>query len=221
MKIIQTFLFETNFYKQIIHKLSSILKTEKTLKTLSSGLIYKKPKKPKKPKKINKKTKKKKKAHWAGFFFKPGFFPTLPHRATTRPAGRSESVGWRCLRDGSVIGWREGIGRWLDQWCAGSRSDYSGLLFHRRQSRRSCFLKMNIAKWKAPETKLNNIKETSNDQFFLSTWSKVGNEDDLVYRLRQVTGHRYGVRYGINKKERPRAARGLHLKVLGRYRYIL
>jgi hypothetical protein len=93
MKIIQTFLFETNFYKQIIHKLSSILKTEKTLKTLSSGLIYKKPKKPKKPKKINKKTKKKKKAHWAGFFFKPGFFPTLPHRATTRPAGRSESVG--------------------------------------------------------------------------------------------------------------------------------
>jgi hypothetical protein len=48
----------------------SIRETEKTLKTLSSG--GKKNKKTKKTKK-----KKKKKTHWAGFFFKPGFFPTL------------------------------------------------------------------------------------------------------------------------------------------------
>jgi hypothetical protein len=61
--------------------------TEKTLKTPSSGQIYKK-----KIKKIKKKPKKPKKTHWAGFFKKPGF-STLPHRATTRPAGRSESVG--------------------------------------------------------------------------------------------------------------------------------
>ena len=45
----------------------SILETEKTLKTLSSGQIYKK--KPKKPKKN-------KKNHWAGLK-KTGFFPTL------------------------------------------------------------------------------------------------------------------------------------------------
>jgi hypothetical protein len=55
----------------------SILETEKTLKTLSSGQIYKKnpknpkknPKPPQKNKKNHKKTKKPKKTHWAGFFF--------------------------------------------------------------------------------------------------------------------------------------------------------
>jgi hypothetical protein len=46
----------------------SILETEKTLKTPSSGQIYfKKPKKNKKPKKPT----------GLGFFKKPGFFPTL------------------------------------------------------------------------------------------------------------------------------------------------
>jgi hypothetical protein len=44
----------------------SILESEKTLKPLSSGQISKKKKKiPKKNQKKN---------HWAGFFFKPGFF---------------------------------------------------------------------------------------------------------------------------------------------------
>jgi hypothetical protein len=43
----------------------SILETEKTLKTLSSGQIYKKNQNPKNPKK----PKKPKKNHWAGFFF--------------------------------------------------------------------------------------------------------------------------------------------------------
>jgi hypothetical protein len=42
----------------------SILETEKTLKTLSSGQIYIKKTKPPPPKK----------KHWAGFFLNPGFF---------------------------------------------------------------------------------------------------------------------------------------------------
>ncbi len=50
----------------------SILDTEKTQKTLSSGQIYKKkPKNPKKPKK----------KHWAGFKKKTVFFPTMPAAA--------------------------------------------------------------------------------------------------------------------------------------------
>jgi hypothetical protein len=50
------------------------VKLKKTLQTLSSGQ-----KKPKKNKKKQKKLKKQKKTnkHWAGFFLKPGFFPTL------------------------------------------------------------------------------------------------------------------------------------------------
>ncbi len=74
----------------------SILETEKTLKTLSSGQIYlknqkkqknkipkkknpKKPQKNKKKQKNQKKTKKQKTKKTLGwFFFKPGFFPTLP-----------------------------------------------------------------------------------------------------------------------------------------------
>jgi hypothetical protein len=65
--------------------LKVFLKLKKTLKSLISyGQIYKKTKKnPKKPKKTQKLKKKKKpqkneKTHWAGFFFKPWFFPTLP-----------------------------------------------------------------------------------------------------------------------------------------------
>jgi hypothetical protein len=53
----------------------SILETEKTLKTLSSGQIYKKTKKTKKQKK-----QKKQKTHWTDFFKNRGFlnfFPTL------------------------------------------------------------------------------------------------------------------------------------------------
>jgi hypothetical protein len=50
----------------------NILETEKqTLKTLSSGQIYKKTKQ-------KKMTQKNQKTHWAGFFFNPGFLPTLP-----------------------------------------------------------------------------------------------------------------------------------------------
>jgi hypothetical protein len=48
----------------------SILETEKTLKTLSSGQIYKKNQKPKKPKK-------KKTPLGCFLFLNPGFFPTL------------------------------------------------------------------------------------------------------------------------------------------------
>jgi hypothetical protein len=51
--------------------LKVFLKLKKTLKTLSSGQIYKKNKKPKK-------NKKKQKTHWAGFFKKKNrVFPTL------------------------------------------------------------------------------------------------------------------------------------------------
>jgi hypothetical protein len=54
----------------------SILETEKTLKSLSSGpiYIYKKQKKTTKKQNNPKKTKKPKKTHWAVFFLKPGFF---------------------------------------------------------------------------------------------------------------------------------------------------
>jgi hypothetical protein len=55
--------------------LKVFLKLKKNPKTLSSG--PKKPKKTQKTQKKTKKTKKPKKTHWAGFFFKPGFFPTL------------------------------------------------------------------------------------------------------------------------------------------------
>jgi hypothetical protein len=55
--------------------LKVFLKLKKTLKTLSSGQIYKKTKNPKKPKKN----------HCAGFFFKPGFFPTLVPGAPREP----------------------------------------------------------------------------------------------------------------------------------------
>ena len=53
----------------------SILETEKTLKTLSSGQMYKKPKKKQKTPN-NSKNPPKTPLGW--FFFKPGFFPTLP-----------------------------------------------------------------------------------------------------------------------------------------------
>ena len=56
----------------------SILKTEETLKTLSSEQMYKKPKKQKK----NHRT------HWAGFKKKTGFFPTLREGGPGRGDGR-------------------------------------------------------------------------------------------------------------------------------------
>jgi hypothetical protein len=59
--------------------LKVFVKLKKTLKTFSSG--QKKPKNPKKTQKNPKNPKnpkKNKKTHWAGFFKKPGFFPTLP-----------------------------------------------------------------------------------------------------------------------------------------------
>jgi hypothetical protein len=65
----------------IIYRLDapkSILETEKTLKTLSSGQIYKKTKKNQKnPKKPQKKPKKPKKTHRAGLKKKNRVFPTL------------------------------------------------------------------------------------------------------------------------------------------------
>jgi hypothetical protein len=68
--------------------LKVFLKLKKTLKTLSSGKIYKKnpktPKNPKKPQKPKKKT--------TGLvFFKPGFFPTLP-------VGVDEEAGGALMR---------------------------------------------------------------------------------------------------------------------------
>jgi hypothetical protein len=66
--------------------LKVFVKLKKTLKTLSSG--QKNPKNTKKPKKKPKnpkkpqKTQKNPKNQWAGFFFKPGFFPTLPLTGT-------------------------------------------------------------------------------------------------------------------------------------------
>jgi hypothetical protein len=54
----------------------SILETEKILNNLSSVQIYKKNKKNKKKKK--KKKNPKKPTGLVFFFFKPGFFPTLP-----------------------------------------------------------------------------------------------------------------------------------------------
>jgi hypothetical protein len=56
--------------------LKVFLKLKKTLKTLSSGQIYFK--KTQKTQEKQKKQKKTQKTHWAGFFKKPGFFPTLP-----------------------------------------------------------------------------------------------------------------------------------------------
>jgi hypothetical protein len=52
--------------------LKVFLKLKKTLKTLSSGQICKE------NKKKRKKNQKTKKPTWLVFYYKPGFFPTLP-----------------------------------------------------------------------------------------------------------------------------------------------
>ncbi len=73
----------------------SILETEKTLKTLSSGQIIKKTKNPKKPPPPKKNT-------GLVFFFKRGFFPTLDTGAEAGAAGGpggSGEVGGRGAED--------------------------------------------------------------------------------------------------------------------------
>jgi hypothetical protein len=97
-KIIQTFLFETDFYEQSLDAPKSILEIEKTLETLSSGQIYKKkPKTPTKPKKPQKTT-------WLRLKKKLGFFSNPGTRQCSRapspppPASSSRRSVWRMCR---------------------------------------------------------------------------------------------------------------------------
>ncbi len=95
------------FYEQSLDAPKSILETGKTLKTLSSGQIYKiktqKNKKPTKPEKTKKKT--------LGWFFlnKPGFFPTLGQGSAAAPAAFQRHP----LHQGGVCGGCSGKQRHL------------------------------------------------------------------------------------------------------------